>query len=233
MPKPSKEEMRREMNVICTWYGKTETGSGYINLSVSSGEMMEPPFTSFRCIWILTIGNSLRDSLLKTNKKLSILSTITRHDIRNQLTGLSVFLQLVKSEFPDDQILQNYISKMMACSENIERQIEFTRNYEDLGRANAGWFDVYQGILEEAQQLPLEGITLDSGKKGFSIYADPLIGKVYYNLIENSLRHGEHVTKIAFTMTETENGLMMTYTDNGVGIQPSGKREDLPSGLRS
>ena len=42
---------------------------------------------------------------------------------------------------------------MMACSENIERQIEFTLNYEDLGRANAGRFDVYQGILEEAQQL--------------------------------------------------------------------------------
>ena len=74
-------------------------------------------------------------------------------------------------------------------------------------------------FLKRHNRLPLEGITLDSGKKGFSIYADPLIGKVYYNLIENSLRHGEHVTKIAFTMTETENGLMMTYTDNGVGIQ--------------
>jgi len=165
------------------------------------------------------------ETLLKTNKKLSILSIITRHDIRNQLTGLSVFLQLVTREFPDDQVLQNYISKMMACSETIERQIEFTRNYEDLGRANAGWFDVYRGILEEAQQLPLEGITLDSGKKGFSIYADPLIGKVYYNLIENSLRHGDHVTKIAFTMTETENGLVMTYTDNGVGIQPLEKEK--------
>jgi PAS domain S-box-containing protein len=165
------------------------------------------------------------DALQKTNKKLSILSTITRHDITNQLTGLSVFLQLVKNEIPDNPVVQNYISKLMTCSEAIERQIEFTRNYDDLGTANAGWFDVYQGILEEAHQLPLDGITLDPGKKGFSIYADPLVGKVYYNLIENSLRHGDHVTKIVFSMTETENGLVISCSDNGVGIKPLEKEK--------
>ncbi|MGB8309426.1 MAG: PAS domain S-box protein [Methanoregula sp.] len=165
------------------------------------------------------------DALQKTNKKLSILSAITRHDIRNQLTGLSVFLQLMKNEFQNDPVLQNYVVKLIACSEAIERQIEFTRNYEDLGSATASWFDVYRGIFEEAQHLPLEGITVDTGVKGYSIYADPLIGKVYYNLIENSLRHGDHVTKIAFTMNETENGLEILYTDNGVGIQPLEKEK--------
>ena len=139
------------------------------------------------------------DALQKTNKKLSILSTITRHDIKNQLTGLAGFLQLVKNEAPDDPSLQSHMCKLKVCSDAIERQIEFTRYYEELGTANAGWFDVQQGILGEARQLPLEGVILDPGKTGVSIYADPLIGKVYYNLMENSLRHGGHLTKISFS----------------------------------
>jgi len=166
------------------------------------------------------------DALQKTNKKLSMLSNITRHDIKNQLTGLSMFLQMVKNEVPDNPLLKEHIGKLMTCSDAIERQIEFTRYYEELGTANAGWFDMYQGILDEARQLPLDRITLDPGRKGISIYADPLVGKVYYNLIENSLRHGGHVTAISFAATETEKGLIIRCTDDGVGI-PSPEKEKI------
>ena len=40
-----------------------------------------------------------------------------------------------------------------------------------------------------------------------------------YNLIENSLRHGEHVTqiKMTFSVQDGYNG-MLTFEDNGVGI---------------
>jgi PAS domain S-box-containing protein len=165
------------------------------------------------------------DTLQKTNKKLSMLSTITRHDIKNQLTGLGIFLQMVKNESPDEPALQGHISKVVACSDAIDRQIEFTRYYEELGTANAGWSDVSEGILNEAKDLPLDRITLDPGKNGVSIYADPLIGKVYYNLIENSLRHGGHVKTITFDEEETENGLIIRYTDDGVGIPVSEKEK--------
>jgi len=165
------------------------------------------------------------DALQKTNKKLSMLSSVTRHDIKNQLTGLSVFLQLVKNEVPNDPTLQEHIGKLVDCSEAIERQIEFTRYYEELGTVNAGWFDVYQGVLDEARQLPLDGIILDPGRKNIFIYADPLVGKVWYNLIENSLRHGVRVKTIAFDARDTENGLVIRYTDDGIGIPESEKEK--------
>ncbi|ABS54985.1 multi-sensor signal transduction histidine kinase [Methanoregula boonei 6A8] len=166
------------------------------------------------------------DALQKTNRKLSILSSVTRHDIKNQLTGLGVYLQMVRNEVPDNPILQGYISKLVACSEAIDRQIEFTRYYEELGTANAGWFDVYQGILDQAIQLPLEGVMLDPGKKGIYIFTDPLIGKVYYNLIENSIRHGVNVKTIIFDAHETNNGLVIRYTDDGIGI-PDAEKEKI------
>ena len=165
------------------------------------------------------------EALQKTNKKLAMLSTTTRHDIKNQLTGLAILLQLVKNEAPNDPVLQGHINRMEDCSNAIERQIEFTRYYEDLGTLNAGWFEIYQGVLEEARQLSLEGISLDPGKKGVSIYADQLIGKVYYNLMENSLRHGGKVTRISFREEETENGLLIRYTDDGTGIPMTEKEK--------
>ncbi|HVP96824.1 PAS domain S-box protein [Methanoregula sp.] len=165
------------------------------------------------------------DTLQKTNKKLSMLSSVTRHDIKNQLTGLGVFLQMVKSEVPEDPALQEHIGKLVACSDAIERQIEFTRYYEELGTVNAGWFDVYQGVLDEARQLPLDGIALDPGRKNVFIYADPLVGKVWYNLLENSLRHGIRVKAISFAEEETEKGIVIRYTDDGIGIQAPEKEK--------
>ena len=73
-----------------------------------------------------------KEHLKKTNKKLTMLSTITRHDIKNTLTGFVGFLQLVKNEAPDNPSLNEHLNKVMECSETIEQQIEFTRYYEEL-----------------------------------------------------------------------------------------------------
>ena len=73
-----------------------------------------------------------KEHLKKINKKLTMLSTITRHDIKNQLTGLVGFLQLVKNEVPDNPSLNEHLNKVMECSKTIEQQIEFTRYYEEL-----------------------------------------------------------------------------------------------------
>ena len=167
-----------------------------------------------------------KDALQRTNKKLSMLSTITRHDIKNKLTGLVGYLQLVNSEAPDNPLLHEHINKLAECNAAIERQIEFTRYYDELGTANAGWYDVQTGILTMAGQLSLQGITLDPGRAGVSIYADPLINKVYYNLMENSVRHGGHVTKITFAAVESKNDLVISCSDNGIGIL-QGEKETI------
>jgi signal transduction histidine kinase len=41
---------------------------------------------------------------------------------------------------------------------------------------------------------------------------------VFYNLMENTLRHGEHATEIRIYYHDEENGLVVVYEDNGKGI---------------
>ena len=56
------------------------------------------------------------------------------------------------------------------------------------------------------------------------VFADGLIEKVFYNLMENTLRHGERAGRIRFSFRETARGAEIVYEDDGVGIS----REDKP-----
>ena len=165
-------------------------------------------------------------ALLAANKKLSTLSTITRHDIKNQLTGVSGYLQIISKKEKDNPTLKDLIDKLTACSQTIEHQVEFTQYYEELGTSGAGWYDIRNGILEAGHSLPLDGITLDPGPAGIAIYADPLVSRVYYNILENSIRHGGHVTAITCAASESEDGLRLTISDNGVGV-PVAEKEKI------
>jgi PAS domain S-box-containing protein len=161
-------------------------------------------------------------ALQQANNKLNMLSSITRHDILNQLMGLQAFLEL-SGEIETDPVLLGYIGKEKQATEAIVRQIEFTRYYQNIGVQAPAWRDLLQIIRDSLAQLNLTGITLEIDISDIEVYADPLMEKVFYNLIENSLRHGGGVTRIRVAAEEMPEGLTVTYTDNGVGILPDDK----------
>jgi PAS domain S-box-containing protein len=157
------------------------------------------------------------DALRLANNKLTMLSSITRHDILNKLTGLKMYLELSKESVKDPVFLE-YIAKEIDAAGAIERQIEFTRFYESIGVQAPQWQDVTERIRSAASQLNLEEITFDLLIPPVEIYADALIEKVFYNLIENSLRHGGGVTHMSFSFEEEQNGAVIKYRDDGEGI---------------
>ena len=58
-----------------------------------------------------------------------------------------------------------------------------------------------------------------------TVYADSLLGQLFYNLLDNSIKHGEKVSKIRMYYKESEDGLKLIYEDNGVGIAKSDKKK--------
>jgi len=162
-------------------------------------------------------------ALQQANQKLNILSSVTRHDILNKLMALLTFLDLSKEVAKKDPVILEYIDKELEISEAIQRQIEFTRFYQDIGVKAPEWEDVAAVIRRAADSLKVHGIIPDVMFSGLVIYADPLIEKVFYNLMENSIRHGEHMTTMAFSYHKTPEGLVIVYTDNGVGIAAEDK----------
>jgi signal transduction histidine kinase len=59
------------------------------------------------------------------------------------------------------------------------------------------------------------------------LYADPLISRVFYNLLINSIKHGDHhLTKIRLYTLVSGESLTLVYEDNGKGI-PADEKEKI------
>ena len=165
-------------------------------------------------------------------KKLNMLSSITRHDILNQIMGLRAFLELSKEDLKGTKH-EAFIDKEDQAADAIQRQIEFTRFYQDIGVNTPKWQDAGAVIKDAVQQLSLEEISVQVAVSGVEVFADPLIVKVFFNLMENSLRHGERVTQMSFSSRESVEGLVITYRDNGVGISAEDKENSSRKVLAS
>ena len=163
-----------------------------------------------------SIGRS-KKALKIANRKLNLLSGITRHDVVNQLMALSGYVEL-SAHFVQDPEFQQMIEKEQMIIEMIHQQILFTKEYEEMGVNAPVWQDVRTTVMSAAAGLDLSGIRLKAVSDNLEIYADPLLRKAFYNLLDNTLRHGETVSEITVSCDRKESGLVITYTDDGIGV---------------
>ena len=55
------------------------------------------------------------------------------------------------------------------------------------------------------------------------MWADPLLPRVFYNLIENSFRHGKNITTIQISNEIRDDCYVIVVEDDGGGIPPTEK----------
>ena len=79
---------------------------------------------------------------------------------------------------------KNYIKKADEFARNIERQIQFTHDYEDIGVRSPIWQDAEVVIRGVARMLDAGLIIIEVNITGLQVFADPLLKKVFYNLIK-------------------------------------------------
>ncbi|MDP3563230.1 MAG: MASE3 domain-containing protein [Methanoregula sp.] len=172
------------------------------------------------------------EALRQVNKKLNLLSSITRHDINNQLFSLKAFLELSKESLGDVAQTSEYIIKEERAANAIERQIIFTKEYQDLGVKDPAWQAVDACVKKAQALLPMRDIRVEAELSGCEVYADPLFEKVFYNLIDNALRYGgQKMTLIRISSQESEAGLVISVEDDGVGISADDKKRLFERGF--
>jgi PAS domain S-box-containing protein len=172
------------------------------------------------------------EALRQVNKKLNLLSSITRHDINNQLFSLKAYLELSKEAVGDSARMSEYILKEERAANAIEHQIAFTKEYQDLGVKAPVWQNVETGIKKAQTALPTRDIRVDVEVNDLEVYADPLFEKVFYNLIDNALKYGgQKMTMIHITVQEFEKGLVISIEDNGIGISAEDKKHLFSRGF--
>ncbi|MBP9007517.1 MAG: PAS domain-containing protein [Methanospirillum sp.] len=174
-------------------------------------------------ISFLDIGEQRRISqaLTMVNKKLSLLTSITRHDVKNSLTALKGFLYLLAEEI-DTKSEKELIDRIGSITGDIERKIVFTSTYQNIGAESPQW----QNISYLVDALNADGMKVVNELKGLEVFADQMLGMVFENLIQNSLMHGEKVSQILLSKRQEGQDLIILYEDDGIGI-PNSEKENI------
>ncbi|HUH78972.1 MAG TPA: PAS domain S-box protein [Methanoregula sp.] len=167
----------------------------------------------------ISARKSAEKAIRLANRKLSLLSSVTRHDILNQITALDGYLEIAGENLEDTEKLKEYLEKEKSISGTLKRQILFTRDYEDLGVKSPVWQDVSRSFRQAASSLAFNGIALTLPPEKARVFADPLFEKVCYNLIDNSLRYGgPGMTRIQVSFHKDGTEGIIRYEDDGAGI---------------
>ncbi|HEY3420548.1 MAG TPA: histidine kinase N-terminal 7TM domain-containing protein [Methanomassiliicoccales archaeon] len=172
----------------------------------------------------------LSASVQSVNMKLNLLSTITRHDIRNDLMVINGHVELADTE-RDPSKLKDHLAKIKVACRRMDSLIEFAKTYQNLGSEPPGWYRVGDMFDEALNQLKMVNITASASVGDLKIFCDRLVGRVFYNLIDNSLRHGGHVSRIGIEFHESEQGAALVYSDDGIGIVDSDKARIFERGF--
>jgi PAS domain S-box-containing protein len=156
-------------------------------------------------------------ALKQANLKLNLLNNITRHDVLNQITVIQGHLSIAMEDFTDPGLLK-VMKKIYVAADTIRSQIAFTKDYQDIGIIAPGWYNVRDIIEKAARSFNFSKVKFAINIANLEIYADRMIEKVFYNLIDNALRHGEKTTKLEFTSSISADALTISCHDNGMGV---------------
>jgi PAS domain S-box-containing protein len=166
-----------------------------------------------------------------SNKKLTLLSSITRHDINNQLLSLNGFLELLHKKVPDPA-LEHFFDRITNASSQISAMIRFTKEYEQIGVRVPIWQDCRTLIDKATKEVPLGQIIVKNDlPAGTEVFADPLILKVFYNLIDNAVRYGGKITTIRFSVEKHDHVQIIVCEDDGNGVLAEEKERIFDRGF--
>ena len=226
--------LKQEEKQICTLMLKRGDGSTFPARLESiriTGKSDGPP-TVRVAISDITDIRRVEDALRVSNKKLNLLSGVTRHDLKNQLLSLNGYLGISKKYLGDAAKMSEFILKEEKISQNMERQIVFTKEYEKIGVNAPVWQDCRTLVDTAAKQAQLGQVTVKNDLlAGVEVFADPLIVKVCYNLMDNAVRYGGKITTIRFSSEERNGEHLFVCDDDGDGVVAEDKERIFERGF--
>ena len=166
------------------------------------------------------------EKLKLANRKLALMNDVAYQDIQNKITALRGYAELSKDTKTEVE-RSAFIAKEEKILADIHQLIKNTKQYQEMGLDQLQWIPAEQEIRLAAALTSLEKtIPIDADLHGLELYTDPIIGRVFFHLIDNAIKHGAGLTRISFSCHETPEGLVLVCEDDGAGIDPS-KRATL------
>ncbi len=154
--------------------------------------------------------------LASVNRKLQLMTSITRHDLLNQLTVLQGYLELADE---NNRIKPDLASAQLKKSLDVIKRsintVQFTSEYQRIGMTSPSWHPLSACIVNASGYAALGEVRLEN--------TIPLVEKALFNLIDNALRYGSTLTTIRFRLEYHGDTPVIICEDDGIGIRPEDK----------
>ena len=165
------------------------------------------------------------------NEKLHVVGSLTRHDIRNKLMIAKNNIYLLKKKVQVDPEGTKFLCAVEESLAQSDELFKFTRLYEQIGAEKLRNLCVADEFSAALTLRPHEGIEIINDAQGLTVLADSMLQQLFYNLIDNSLKHGKKVNTIKLRYEQDNKQIRIIYEDNGVGHFSREQSENFLGGV--
>ena len=151
-------------------------------------------------------------------EKLKELNAVLRHDVFNQLTILVGFIQY-SADLIEDPGIREFLQKEETAGMNIQKLMQFSREYQDLVTKPPCWLNLAGTAREAFHPISLGEVEITCDLAGIEVFASPLVGNVLAILAEAGLESERKPSRITISSVENEDGnLAVILEDDSGGI---------------
>jgi PAS domain S-box-containing protein len=182
----------------------------------------------------ITRRKTVEQDLRERNEQLSLLNRIVRHDIRNDMSVIDGWAELLRAELSPEN--EEMLDRILRASQHTT---ELTRDVRDLmavlGADGAAVdlqpVDVVRVIEDEAERVRRAFDTVEiqirSERSRIDVQANAMLSSLVGNLLNNAVQHNdEEPAKIRVDTEVREESVIVTVADNGPGI-PETQRNSI------
>jgi hypothetical protein len=145
-----------------------------------------------------------------------------RHDISRKLAGLYGILSIGVMKFDDPEVMF-FIEALKDSAQGIQRQIDISREFKDIGTSPPSWIPVQGAVLDAIGRLGVGGVSFRTWTERLEVFADPHLPAVFFHIFDSTIKETERVTTIVITYHIRENGCAILIETDGGGIENSFK----------
>ena len=154
------------------------------------------------------------------NEKLRVVGGLTRHDVRNKLSGIAGYSYILRKKHKEQPVIVEALDQIDRAIQNINRIFNFAKMYEQLGTESLSPIDAGVAVDDAIKLFSSnQSFRIINRCHGLCLLADSFLVQLFYNLLDNTRKYGQKASevKISYNKNYDEN-ITLIYEDNGVGI---------------
>lgn len=157
-----------------------------------------------------------QEALAQANRKLELIGSLIRHDTLNRVTSILGNVDLIRAS--GGESLEARLDRIETDAKLIARQLQFSSDFQRTVSEVPLWIPLQDAVEKACSSWNLDKVVFDIKLADVEVLSDYVLERIFSNLVEDSLRHGEHVTRITVHHELTDAGLDVIYEDDGIGI---------------